>query len=106
MFFHTALAYAMTDPTRPLFLSEDKKNEEVINTKISEVATKQYKLEAVFISEKRSVVIINGKEYQKGDVIDAYILHDIHRDHVRMKKGNKQKMIYLYPDNVVKAGGE
>lgn len=104
LFFYAALSCAITDPTRPLFLLPDGQSDVVDNTKTLKVTVKQHRLEAVFISEKRSVVIINGKEYQKFDVIDGYIIGDIRRDNVIMKKDKKEKIIYLYPDSVVKVG--
>lgn len=87
----TVQAEQLADPMRPPGY-EVQRAPASIKAK-PEVKTKDWVLSAVLTSSHRSVAVINGKPYQRGDRLSGFKLVDIEADRVVLKKGKKKVLL-------------
>lgn len=84
-------AEQLADPMRPPGF---KKRQVPAPVKVGpEVKTSDWVLSAVLTSSHRSVAVVNGKPYQRGDVLSGFKVVDIEADRVVLKKGNKRVLL-------------
>ncbi len=102
LIFYSSLSLGIKDPTAPLM---NKPNVNPVLKKKGKFSDR-YKLQAIFISKDKKIVVINGEEYKQGDVLGGYLLKSIEKDHVLLFIKGKISSLWLYPADMRKGFGK
>ena len=88
----SASADKIHDPTMPKVLVDMK----AVSSATGTVVKQELELQGIVSKRNTRMAIISGQLHQVGDIVDGYLISQVHKDHVVLSKSGSQKRLYVY----------
>lgn len=89
---------SIRDPSQPLWLDDKQSAPPARPIAKKVIKAETYTLNAVYISEEKTIALINQVEYEVGQKLGPYYIDSIVFERVVLKSGGKERLLDLYPE--------